>query len=171
MPRDLPAALSLPCQLLGVFALGLMAGFFGTYSANVNLAMREVDGPTYTLVQSAFNRNVRHALFFACFFGPLLLGLGALLCAWASRHRAWWRLLAAVSLAYAAGIVVFTREVNLPLNQLVESWHPAVPPQDWATVRDAWNLANAWRALLSSGLFAAALAALVLRVREDAAAA
>lgn len=47
-----------------------MAGFFATYSANVNLATLELNGPTYAQVQSAFNRNVRHAGFFACFFGP-----------------------------------------------------------------------------------------------------
>ena len=48
---------------------GVMAGFFWTYSANVNLAMLTVDGATYATVQSAFNRHVRHALFFALFFG------------------------------------------------------------------------------------------------------
>ena len=70
-----PTALSLVAQLLAVLLLGLMAGFFATYSANVNLATLELDGPTYAQVQSAFNRNVRHAGFFVCFFGPVPLGL------------------------------------------------------------------------------------------------
>ncbi len=38
-----------------------MAGFFWTYSDNVNLAMLQVDGATYATVQSLFNMNVRHA--------------------------------------------------------------------------------------------------------------
>ncbi len=58
-----PALLVLIPHALAVLWLGLMAGFFGTYSANVNLALLQMDGATYATVQSAFNRNVRHALF------------------------------------------------------------------------------------------------------------
>lgn len=157
--------LSLSAQSLTVLLLGLMAGFFATYSANVNLATLELDGPTYALVQSAFNRNVRHAGFFACFFGPVPLGLIALASGWSHRRAAWWRLLALTVVAYALGIVLFTRQVNLPLNYLTESWTPATLPPDWASVREAWNRANLWRSGLSLTLFAAGLAALVLRLR------
>ena len=157
--------LSLTTQLLTVLVLGLMAGFFATYSANVNLATLELDGPTYAQVQSAFNRNVRHAGFFVCFFGPMPLGLIALASAWAQRRTAWWRLLALTVLAYALGIVLFTREVNLPLNHLTESWTPATLPPDWAGVREAWNRANLWRSGLNLALFAASLMALVLRLQ------
>ena len=157
--------LSLTAQLLTVLVLGLMAGFFATYSANVNLATLELDGPTYAQVQSAFNRNVRHAGFFVCFFGPMPLGLIALALAWTERRAAWWRLLALTVLAYALGIVLFTREVNLPLNYLTESWTPATLPPDWASVREAWNRANLWRSGLNGVLFAISLIALVLRLQ------
>ena len=164
-PHPLLNRLSLGAQLLTVLLLGLMAGFFATYSANVNLATLELDGPTYAQVQSAFNRNVRHAGFFVCFFGPMPLGLIALTLAWTERRAVWWRLLALSALAYALGIVLFTREVNLPLNHLTESWTPATLPPDWAGVREAWNLANLWRSGLSLALFAASLMALVLRLK------
>lgn len=157
--------LSLPAQLLTVLLLGLMAGFFATYSANVNLATLELDGATYAQVQSAFNRNVRHAGFFVCFFGPVPLGLIALALAWAEWRVAWWRLLALTVIAYALGIVWFTREVNLPLNYVTESWTPATLPPDWSTVREAWNQANLWRSGLSLALFTAGLFALVLRLQ------
>ena len=157
--------LSLCLQLLTVLLLGLMAGFFATYSANINLATLELDGSTYAQVQSAFNRNVRHAGFFLCFFGPVPLGLMALVSDWAQRRSAWWRWLALTVAAYALGIVFFTRQVNLPLNHLTESWPPTAPPSDWAGVRDAWNRANLWRSGLSLALFAAGLAALVLRLK------
>lgn len=165
MPSQLADRLSLAAQLLTVLLLGLMAGFFATYSANVNFATLELDGPTYAQVQSAFNRNVRHAGFFVCFFGPMPLGLIALASAWTERRAAWWRLLALTVLAYALGIVLFTREVNLPLNHLTESWTPATLPPDWAGVREAWNLANLWRSGLNGALFAASLIALVLRLQ------
>ena len=84
-------SLSLAAQLLTILLLGLMVSTFATYSANVNLATLELDGPTYAQVQSAFNRNVRHAGFFACFIGPLPLGLLAMAAAWPDRQAAWWR--------------------------------------------------------------------------------
>ncbi len=158
--------LSVTAQVLTVFALGLMAGFFGTYSANVNLATHELDGATYAVVQSAFNRNVRHALFFAVFLGPLPLGLLTLASGWRWRGQAWWRTNALILVTYALGIVLFTRQVNLPLNYLTESWTPASLPEDWSTVRDAWNRANAWRAALSAGLFGLGLLALMQRSRR-----
>lgn len=148
--------------VLAVYSLGIMAGFFGTYSGNVNRATLQLDGPTYALVQSAFNRHVRHALFFAFFFGPPLWCLLALLAAWRERPI-WWWLVALVGLGYALGIVVFTREVNLPLNHLTESWTPATLPADWASTRDAWNRANLWRAGWSALLFGLGLVALQLR--------
>lgn len=165
-PQALPR-LSLTAQVLAVFAVGMMAGFFGTYSINVNLATQALDGPTYALVQSAFNRNVRHVLFFTFFFGPLPLGLLALASAWRSRRQIWWWTNVVILLAYALGIVLFTREVNLPLNYLTESWTAANLPEDWRTVRDAWNRANAWRAILCTGLFGLGLLALVQRPRSD----
>jgi uncharacterized membrane protein len=148
--------------VLAVFSLGIMAGFFGTYSGNVNIATRELDGPTYALVQSAFNRNVRHLAFFAFFFGPPLLCLLALTDAWRERPG-WWWLVGFIGLAYLLGIVVFTHQVNLPLNRLTESWTPATLPGDWADTRHAWNLANAWRTACNALLFALGLAALTWR--------
>lgn len=161
--------LSLTAQVLTVFALGLMAGFFGTYSVNVNLATHELDGPTYALVQSAFNRNVRHALFFAFIFGPVPLALLTLASAWRSGQQAWWRMNALILVAYALGIVLFMREVNLPLNYLTESWTPATLPDNWQTARDAWTRANAWRTVLCTGLFGLGLLALVQRARPRSA--
>ena len=147
---------------MAVFSLGIMAGFFGTYSGNVNLATLELDGPTYALVQSAFNRHVRHALFFAFFFGPPACCALALASAWRQRPG-WWWLVVLVGLGYALGIVAFTRVVNLPLNQITESWTPTALPSDWASTREAWNRANAWRAGCSAMLFALGLAALTWR--------
>lgn len=148
--------------VLAVFSLGIMAGFFGTYSGNVNLATAELDGPTYALAQSAFNRNVRHALFFVFFFGPPLCCALALFGGWRERPG-WWWLVVLVGLGYALGIVLFTRQVNLPLNYLTESWTPATLPADWTATRDAWNRANAWRTGWSALLFALGLAALTWR--------
>jgi uncharacterized membrane protein len=156
-------ALALTPHALAVLWLGLMAGFFGTYSANVNLAMLQMDGATYATVQSAFNQHVRHALFFSLFFGPPVWCALALLMAWREHRAAWWRVLGLMAVAYLLGIVFFTQQVNLPLNYTTEGWDPQALPAHWAQVRDQWNAANLWRALLSLATFAVALATLVWR--------
>lgn len=158
--------LSLAAHGLAVLSLGWMAGFFGTYAINVAPAMLGMEGLAYVQAQAAFNRHVRHALFFSQFFGPVLWCGLAVAAGWHARRRPWWWLLLAVGLAYGLGIVLFTRQVNLPLNHLTEAWADAgaVPP-DWAAVRQAWNRANAWRAALGLVLFAASLGALAWRLR------
>ncbi|KQO26598.1 hypothetical protein ASF11_02605 [Acidovorax sp. Leaf76] len=155
--------LALAPHALAVLWLGLMAGFFGTYSANVNLALLQMDGAIYATVQSALNRNVRHALFFTLFFGPPLWCALALATAWREHRAGWWRGLGLVGAAYGLGIMFFTQQVNLPLNHTTESWTPQALPADWADVRDRWNAANLWRAGLSLAAFAAALGTLVWR--------
>ncbi len=118
---------------------------------------------TYATVQSLFNRNVRHAAFFALFFGGTVLPLLAAL----ANLRHWraptfWLLLAA-TLAYGLGVVVFTHEVNLPLNAYTESWRPDQLPADWTMTREQWNAANTARVWMACTALALSLGALVLR--------
>ncbi|KAB2900861.1 MAG: DUF1772 domain-containing protein [Burkholderiaceae bacterium] len=163
-----PTTGSLLLHALAVLALGLMAGFFGAYAINVSPALRGMDGALYATVQSALNRHVRHTLFFVCFFGPPLWCLLALAAGWAERARPWWRLLLGVGMAYALGIIVFTHQVNLPLNHATEAWNPQALPAGWPQVRERWNQANTWRAVLSLALFAAAQGSLVMRMARPA---
>ena len=162
MPR-INLTLQLGLHSLAIIWLGIMAGFFSTYSANVNLAMLQMDGATYATVQSAFNRNVRHALFFAFFFGPPLLCALALLAAWAQRRTGWFWCVVVAMLLYALGIIVFTQQVNLPLNATTEAWSPNALPPDWARVREQWNAANLLRSVVSFAAFALAVIALAWR--------
>lgn len=156
--------LSLALHVAAIFWLGMMAGFFGTYSANVSLATQGFEGPLYATVQSALNRNVRHTLFFAFFFLPPLWITGALAAAWRS-GGSWRFCMLAAGVLYTVGIIFLTREVNLPLNAYTESWDPASLPADWASTRDRWNLANAVRSAASAAAFLLGIVALVLRRR------
>lgn len=158
--------LSMAAHAGAVLSLGWMAGFFGTYAINVAPAMLSLDGLAYVQAQAAFNRHVRHALFFVLFFGPLPCCALALAGAWTARRRAWWWALLAAGLAYGLGVVLFTRAVNLPLNYLTEAWADAAAAgPGWQAVRLAWNQANAWRAGLSAALFVLALGALAWRLQ------
>lgn len=161
--------LSIGAHALAVLCLGWMAGFFGTYAVNVSPALLSLDGLAWAQAQAAFNRHVRHALFFGLFFGPVPCCAVALVLGRAGRRSVWWWALLAVGLAYGLGIVLFTREVNLPLNRLTEGWADAgAVPLDWDTVRQAWNGANAWRAGLAAALFAGSVGTLAWRLRGSA---
>ncbi len=161
--RRIPLNVQLTLHALATLWLGMMAGFFWAYSANVNLAMLQMDGVIYATVQSALNRNVRHWLFFAFFFGPPLWCVLALLAAWPARRQGWWRALALAGALYLIGIVFFTQQINLPLNRITEAWDPLALPADWRQVRDRWNTANLWRTLVSAVAFIVAVLTLALR--------
>lgn len=108
-------------------------------------------------------RPARHPLFLGFFAGPPILCLLTLAASWRNRGG-WWWLVAFVALSCFVGIVMFTSRVNMPLNLLTESWTAATLPEDLASTRDAWNVANAWRAAWSATLFALSLIALYLHV-------
>jgi len=61
------------------------------------------------------------------------------------------------------GVIVFTQQVNLPLNYYTESWQPFNLPVDWMETRDRWNDANAVRVVTSFLPFLFCVVALALR--------
>lgn len=153
---------------LGLAALtcGIMAGFFWTYSVNVNRALMMVDGPTYAIVQSLLNENVRHPTFFTFFFGGAGSVALALFANWRRWHTVSFWLIAYAGIVYLIGVIVFTAEVHLPLNYYTESWASHSLPADWMEVRRRWNRAN-WIRVVASGLaFFLILTALILRAHR-----
>lgn len=148
---------------LATIVFGIMAGFFWTYTFNVNLAMLDVDGATYATVQSLFNQNVRHFIFFIFFFGGGAFSALALLGNWKHWKTVSFWALAMACIVYILGVIFFTAQVNLPLNYYTESWDPQNLPADWANVRNQWNNANAIRVGTSALAFVLSLSSLVIR--------
>lgn len=148
---------------LSTIFFGIMAGFFWTYSFNVNYAMQQVDGSTYTQVQSLFNQNVRHSMFFFFFFGGGALSI-ITVCLNIKRFRSmsFW-LLVLASAIYIFGVILYTKQVNLPLNAYTESWDILNPPSDWETTRDSWNKANLFRVYTSVTSFLLCVLVFVIR--------
>ncbi|OZG70021.1 hypothetical protein BTA51_28245 [Hahella sp. CCB-MM4] len=151
---------------LATIVFGIMAGFFWTYSFNVNLALLQVDGETYARVQSLLNVNVRHPMFFSFFFGGGLFSMMALvvnLRQW--RTGSFW-LIALATVIYIVGVILYTKQVNLPLNYYTESWQPTDLPEDWMETRSRWNDANAVRVVASFVPFTSCVIALMLRTTQ-----
>ncbi|MDJ0753575.1 MAG: DUF1772 domain-containing protein [Ardenticatenaceae bacterium] len=148
---------------LAILVLGYMAGFFWTYTFNVNLAMQQVDGEIYATMQSLFNENVRHIPFFLLFFGGGFVPVLAILLNLRNwRQLSFW-LIVIAAIVYILGIIFYTRVVNLPLNYYTESWNPQNLPLDWAVTRDSWNEANAFRVGTSATSFVLSVGALMSR--------
>ena len=102
---------------LAVIVLGYMAGFFWTYTFNVNLAMLQVDGETYATMQSLFNENVRHIPFYLLFFGGGFVPILAIVLNMKNwKTISFWLIVSAV-VVYILGIIFYTRNVNLPLKE------------------------------------------------------
>ena len=151
---------------IATLVFGVMAGFFRTYTFNVNLAMLQVDGQTYAKVQSLFNENVRHLMFFAFFFGGGLFSIIAVVINLKRWKTVSFWLIVLAAVVYIAGVIVFTQQVNLPLNDYTESWQPSNLPADWMDTRNSWNEANAVRVVTSFMPFLLCVMALVLRANQ-----
>jgi uncharacterized membrane protein len=144
-------------QLLATCALGLMAGFFFAFAADVVPAMRELDATGYISTQQAINRAVRNLPFALAYFGSAVLPLlaaAALYLAGDRRGGHFWALLWAV---YFGAVFLVTREINVPINDALALWNPAAPPPEWAQARDRWNDANLLRSIASFACFCGAL--------------
>ncbi len=148
---------------LFIIMSGIMAGFFWTYTFSVNPAMLQVSGEYYATVQSLFNVHVRNPMFFTFFFGTGAVGV--VVCLLNLPHRGHWSfwLIIAATLVYILGVIVYTRQVNLPLNYDTESWDPKNLPAHWEAVRSQWNSANAIRVITSGAAFVFGVLALFSR--------
>ena len=148
---------------IAVFLLGVMAGFFWTYSFNVNYATINLDVETYVRMQSLLNVNVRHGMFFTFFFGAALLTFAAALISRLDQNIPRTRLLLIAGTLYLGGVVIFTHQVNLPLNHETESWVIGQVPAHWQEVRADWNRANLLRTGVACFAFALGLWSLMCK--------
>jgi uncharacterized membrane protein len=155
--------LQLTAEVLTVCWLGTMAGFFFAFAVDVAPAMTHLDGPGYITTQQWINKVVRSLVFGAFYFGSAVLPfVAAATTAWVGqRGRALlWLVIAAL---YFGAVFWLTRSINIPINNDVATWQPALPPPNWAEVRDRWNDANLARTVAAMASFAASVALLAAR--------
>jgi uncharacterized membrane protein len=129
-------------EVTAVLLLGLMAGFFFAFAADVAPAMAQLDASGYVTTQQWINRAVRTAAFGGAYFGSTLLPfLASAAVFWAGdrRRAALWL---AIALVYFVAVFWVTRSVNVPINNELATWNAAAPPASWAQARDRWNQSN-----------------------------
>ncbi|MEU3223611.1 anthrone oxygenase family protein [Streptomyces sp. NPDC006976] len=148
--------------VLGAAAVttGLMAGTFYAFSCAVMPALGRSDDRTFIAVMRDINDVIENPVFFAGFFGALLLTAVA---AWQHRRspgpRGW---IFAALVVYAVAFLL-TSGVNVPLNNALADAGDPARLADPAAVRDrfedAWNAWNTVRALLCTAALALLLRA------------
>ena len=151
--------------MLATIFTGVMAGFFWTYSYNINIAMLQTDGETYATMQSLFNQNVRHFAFFLFFFGAGAITILATIVNLKQRRTLSFWLIVLAAITYIAGIIIFTKQVNLPLNYYTESWSLSGLPNDWQEIREKWNSANNFRVITSFASFVLCVMSLAVKTK------
>lgn len=159
---DRPTSTTLRRLVLGAAAVttGLMAGSFYVFSCAVMPALGRSDDRTFIEVMRNINDVIENPVFFAGFFGALLLTAAA---AWQQRRspgpRGW--ILAALAV-YAVAFLI-TSGVNVPLNNALADAGDPARIADPAAVRDrfedAWVAWNIVRALLCTAALALLLRA------------
>jgi len=97
---------------LATVMLGVMAGFFWTYSFNVNYATLELSADDYARMQSLFNVNVRHGMFFSVFFGAAVASTAAVIANLPYRRTASFWCLVVACCAYVFGICIRARRTQ-----------------------------------------------------------
>ncbi|WKL21454.1 DUF1772 domain-containing protein [Agrobacterium tumefaciens] len=149
MTRE-PARLAL--RLFAPLSLGIMAGFFFAFSNPVMMAFQQLEADIFIQAFNGINISVRNSIFFAAFFVPLAVLLGAALIDRDSR------LLWVMALVIYAVVVIQTRMVNVPINEFFKTVSTEIP-SDWQELRDRWALSNLVRTVLTTIAFFVALLA------------
>jgi uncharacterized membrane protein len=144
-------------RLAGLLFGGLFAGFL-TGVLVLELSLRRFDGAVYTQLQQVALIGLpilaSVLLFPALIATAVQVFLGA-----RSRGSTFWLTVGALALLLAA--LVTTLVVNVPINLAEGGWNIQSPPEDWASVRDRWQLGHLIRTCAALFAFAALAVAVV----------
>lgn len=99
--------------------VGLMAGFFFSYSSSVSLGLGKLGDKEFLNAMQQINKEVENPVFFMCFFGSLvLLGVSVF---W-FKNQAGFPFLLLAFFSYFLGVFLVTVFVNVPLNNQLDGF-------------------------------------------------
>ncbi|MFQ6397647.1 anthrone oxygenase family protein [Nocardia sp. KC 131] len=149
-PLRNPTVLRL-ARLAGLLFGGIFAGFLVAVLV-LELSMRDVDGIVYT--QMRHIELVGLDVLATVTLLPTLVAT-AIVIAITFRNKGFARWLPIVAFALLAGVLILTVIVNLPINADQRDWIVSMPPTDWASVRDRWQISHAVRTVAAVLAFGA----------------
>lgn len=156
-------ALRDPVLVLGVVALGLMAGLFAAFAYAVMPGLGQVDDRSFVAGMQRINVVIVNPLFLLLFFGGL--GFTVVAAVLYRDHRMFWWIVAAAVL-YVVGVLI-TMTLNVPLNNQLAAAGDPERIGDLRAVREAfessWVRWNVARALVHTAAFAVLVIGAVTR--------
>jgi uncharacterized membrane protein len=166
-PRTLGSTFR-PLTLAGAtLATGLVAGVFYAYAVSVNLGLSTQPDASYVATMQAINERIENPLFFASFFGALLLLLATFAVHFPRPRSGRFWLVALACVLYVGGGFLLTSFVNVPMNNELAAVDPGAPAHVLSEARDAyegtWNFWNGVRTVFSSMAFLALIFACLVR--------
>lgn len=157
VPTGMRGRLRSASLLLATLAAGLQAGTYYIFACGVMPGLALGDDRTFVAAMQQFNVSFMNPWFLATFLGAPLLALIAVVAHLGAPPAtlAW----VFVGLLLAAGTVVITSAVHMPLNSALDAAGPPDRAPDLSAVRLAhetsWVRWNTIRALTSAGALAA----------------
>lgn len=149
--------------VLGVVAVGLMAGLFAAFAYAVMPGLGQTDDRSFVSGMQRVNVVIVNPLFLLLFFGGL--GFTVIAAAMYRDHRMFWWIVAG-ALLYAVGLLI-TVALNIPLNNQLAAAGDPDRVGDIRAVREAfesswvrWNIA---RAVVHTAAFAVLVVGAVAR--------
>jgi len=166
-PRTLGSTFRVLTLAGATLTTGLAAGVFYAYAVSVNLGLATQPDASYVATMQAINERIENPLFFASFFGALLLLLAALAVHFPRPRSGRFWLVALACVLYVGGGFLLTSFVNVPMNNDLAAVDPGAPARVLSEARDAyegpWDFWNGVRTVFSSMAFLALVSACLVR--------
>lgn len=122
--------------LIPLTMLGLMAGFFYSYSVSVMPGLNHAQPQVAIATMQSLNITIRNPTFFVTFFLTIPVGLVGALLLWRNHQKRASIWLALASLIYLFGAVIPTGMINVPMNDALGIQSV---PTEFAAASDLWR--------------------------------
>ena len=127
--------------------MGLTAGIFYCWSVSVTRGLALLPDKEYITAFQSLNRAILNPLFFACFFGTVILLPVSTWVSYAKPLPVRFWLLFAASLLYLIGVIGVTMGGNVPMNEALDKFNPAIVTDAEITAKRIayearWNMLN-----------------------------
>lgn len=147
------ARVLMPMSMLSLVSTGAIFGFFYAWVCSTMWGLDAADPQVAIPAMQAMNASVRNPVFFPAFFlTPVILALTAAIAARQNRSRAA-ALFLAGAVIYAAGALLVTAIVNVPMNdalaQVSVPTDSAAATEIWLAYSTPWQFWNTFRTLVS----------------------
>jgi uncharacterized membrane protein len=136
-------------KFIALIATGLLAGCFFYGSLNLVPTFYEVPVNIHLLFRTQLMNHNGITV-------QTLMGLSIivpLLYAWLNRRTPVARNFAILAACLALTALLVTRFGNVPINQMMRTWEPSAPPENWRAILSRWDVFNLIRTAAGVGCF------------------